>query len=246
MTTPWRQHFFVKQASLLEPAGYRNLSPPKAVMAFASNWEKKDQAPGIFDRLRGTVRPATPLKLQIEAANRQIRVLISQLDGTVNRIRQRDATIFKGVVSALAKHDSQHAAVYANELSEVRKMGKMVTQAQLALEQISLRLGTITDLGEIANTLAPAVSVIRTMKDDLRVALPEADREMGEISGLLSSVLVDAGTTQGISLNFDAANEDAERVLAEASAVAEQRMREDFPEIPAGVLTREDEEGLTA
>lgn len=215
-------------------------------MAFASNWEKKDQSPGFMDRLRRTARPSTPLKSQIEQANRQIRVLISQLDGTVNRIRQRDATIFKGVVTSLAKHDSQHAAVYANELSEVRKMGKMVTQAQLALEQISLRLGTITDLGEIATTLAPAVSVIRTMKQDLSVALPEADREMGEISGLLSSVLVDAGTTGGISLNFDAANEDAERVLAEASAVAEQRMKEDFPEIPTAVIAQEDREGLTA
>jgi division protein CdvB (Snf7/Vps24/ESCRT-III family) len=215
-------------------------------MPFANSWEKKDQGPGFMDRIMGTVRPATPLKSQIELANRQIKVLISQLDGTVNRIRQRDATIFSGVVSALAKHDSQHAAVYANELSEVRKMGKMVTQAQLALEQISLRLGTITDLGEIATTLAPAVSVIRTMKEDLRVALPEADREMGEISGLLSSVLIDAGTTGGISLNFDAANEDAEKVLAEASAVAEQRMRESFPEIPSVVAVPDNQEDLTA
>ena len=199
-----------------------------------------------MDRLRGTVRPPMPLKSQIEQANRQIRVLISQLDGTVNRIKQRDSTIFKNVVSSLAKHDTQHAAVYANELSEVRKMGKMVTQAQLALEQISLRLGTITDMGEIANTLAPAVSVIRNMKDGLSNALPDADREISEISGLLSSVLVDASTSGGISLNFDAANEDAQRVLEEAAAVAEQRMKDSFPEIPAGVFSQDESEGLTA
>jgi division protein CdvB (Snf7/Vps24/ESCRT-III family) len=214
-------------------------------MSFSSKWEKKDQAPGIVDRLRGTGRTPTPLKPQIEEANRQIRLLISQLDSTVNRIKQRDSTIFKNVVSALAKHDMQHAAVYANELSEVRKMGKMVTQAQLAMEQISLRLGTINDLGEIASTLAPAVSVIRNMKEGLRMALPEADKEIGEISGLLSSVLVDASTTGGISLNFDAANEDAQKVLEEAASVAEQRMKESFPEIPAGVVSQEDE-GLTA
>ena len=214
-------------------------------MSFSSNWEKKDKAPGLLDRLRGSVQTPTPLKSQIDLANRQIRLLISQLDNTVNRIRQRDSTIFKNVVSALAKHDMQHAAVYANELAEVRKMGKMVTQAQLAMEQISLRLGTINDLGEIASTLAPAVSVIRNMKDGLRMALPEADKEIGEISGLLSSVLVDASTTGGISLNFDAANEDAQKVLEEASVVAEQRMKESFPEIPAGVIVTDDE-GLTA
>ena len=214
-------------------------------MSFSSNWERKGKAPGLLDRLRGSVQTPTPLKSQIDLANRQIRLLISQLDNTVNRIKQRDSTIFKNVVSSLAKHDMQHAAVYANELAEVRKMGKMVTQAQLAMEQISLRLGTITDLGEIANTLAPAVSVIKNMKEGLRMALPEADKEIGEISGLLSSVLVDASTTGGISLNFDAANEDAQKVLEEASIVAEQRMKESFPEIPAGVIVPEDE-GLTA
>jgi division protein CdvB (Snf7/Vps24/ESCRT-III family) len=206
-------------------------------MGFSEKWERtRDQGPGFIDRIRGTMRTPTPLKSQIEQANRQIRLLISMLDNTVNRIKQRDATIFRGVVAALAKHDSQHAAVYANELTEVRKMGKMVTQAELALEQISLRLGTITDLGEIATTLAPAVSVIRSMKEGLRIALPEAEREFGEISGLLSSVLIDASTTGGLSLNFDAANEDAQKVMEEAAVVAEQRMRDSFPEIPASAL----------
>jgi division protein CdvB (Snf7/Vps24/ESCRT-III family) len=215
-------------------------------MSFATKWQKKDQGPSFTDRLKGSVRTPTPLKSQIEEANRQIRILIAQLDSTVNRIKQRDSTIFKNVVSSLAKHDMQHATVYANELAEVRKMGKMVTQAQLAMEQISLRLGTITDLGEITSTLAPAVSVIKNMKEGLKMALPEADKEINEISGMLSSVLVDASTTGGFSLNFEAANEDAQKVLEEAAAVAEEKMKETFPEIPAGVFTQDESEGLTA
>ena len=216
------------------------------IMGFESTWQRKERSPGILDRLRDSMSPSSPLKPQIEQADRQIRVLISQLDSAVSRIKQRDATIFKGVVTSLAKHDTQHAVVYANELTEVRKMGKMVTQAQLALEQISLRLGTITDLGEIATTLAPAVSVIRNMKEDLKMAIPEADREIGEISGLLSSVLIDASATGGLSLNFDAANEDAQKVMEEAAMVAEQRMQEDFPEIPAVVLSQREPEDLSA
>ena len=46
---------------------------------------------------------------------------------------------------------------------------------------------------------------------------------------------MDAGTVGGYNLNFEAANEDAEKVLAEAAAVAEQRMKEKFPEIPSGL-----------
>ena len=205
-------------------------------MPFANRWERKEESPGFIDRLRDSVKTPVPLKVQLDAANRQVRLLVSQLDGTINHIKQRDSTIFKQVVSSLSKHDTAHAAVYANELAEVRKMGKMVTQAQLAMEQISLRLGTISDMGEIANTLAPAVTVMKNMKLGLHTVLPEAEREIGEISGLLSSILVDASATEGLSLNFDAANEEAQRVLEEASVVAEQRMRESFPEIPVDVV----------
>jgi division protein CdvB (Snf7/Vps24/ESCRT-III family) len=216
-------------------------------MGFAQNWERKEPNPGVFDKLRDRVTTPLPLKSQIELASRQIKLLITQLDGAVNRIKQRDATIFKSVVAALAKRDSQHAAIYANELIEVRKMGKTVTQFQLALEQISLRLNTLTDLGEIASALAPAVSVVRSMKDSLGSVLPQADREIGEISGLLSNVLIDAGTTAGLSLNFDVANEDAQKVLDEAASVAEERMRDSFPEIPASIVSEpeQEQEGLT-
>lgn len=215
-------------------------------MPFAEKWNKKEETPGFVSRLRGGMRDSTPLKAQIEGANRQIKLLIAQLDIAVGRIRQRDEAIFRHVVAALAKHDSQHAMIYANELSEVRRMGKMVTQAQLALEQVSLRLGTITDLGEIATTLAPAVTVIRGMKESLQVVLPQADAEIGEISGLLSSVLVDASASGGISLNFDAANEEAQRVMDEAAVVAEQRISQSFPQIPQAVLEERRKEGLSA
>lgn len=216
------------------------------MMSFADRWHRKDQGSGIIGRIRDGVRPPPPIKPQIEQANRQIRVLIAQLDASVGRIRQRDQKIFDRVVESLAKHDNQHASVYANELSEVRKIGRMVTQAQLALEQISLRLSTVTDLGEVATTLGPAVSVLKSMKDGLSSAMPEAEGEMSEISGLLSSILVDARQSTGLSLNFETTSEDARKVLDEAAAVAEQRMKESFPEVPASVSEREEQESLPA
>ncbi len=56
------------------------------------------------------------------------------------------------------------------------------------------------------------------------------------ISGLPSGILVEAGVVGGYSLNFDFGNEDAEKTLVEASTVAEQRMKDKLPEIPAGIV----------
>ena len=63
----------------------------------------------------------------------------------------------------------------------------------------------------------------------------EADREIGEISGLLSGILVDAGQLGGYTINFDAANEESEKILSEASAIAEERLKDKIPDLPAGV-----------
>lgn len=215
-------------------------------MPFSEKWQSTKKGSGFMSRIRDTVNPPTPIKIRIDAASRQIQVLIAQLDSAVNRIRQRDEAIFAEVVASLAQHDNGHASVYANELSEVRKMGKVVAQAQLALEQVVLRLGTITDLGDVAMTLAPAITVIKSMKQELGGALPEADREIGEISGLLSGILVDAGSVGGVSLNFDVANEDAQKVMEEAAAVAEQRISESFPEVPSGIRDQKQQEDLTS
>ena len=55
---------------------------------------------------------------------------------------------------------------------------------------------------------------------------------MGEVSSLLSGILVDAGSMGGYTMNFETANEEAEMALSEAAAVAESRMKEKFPDIP--------------
>ncbi|MCP8314830.1 MAG: hypothetical protein H3Z53_10755, partial [archaeon] len=95
-----------------------------------------------------------------------------------------------------------------------------------------LRLNTVQDIGDMVATIAPAMSIIRNVRSGLVNFMPEAQHEMGEISNVLSTILVDAGQLGGTTLNFEAANEDAEKILAEASIVAEKRMKENFPELP--------------
>lgn len=201
---------------------------------FASKWAKP-QASGFGERIKDSVRPAGPLKPRLEQAVRQIQIQTSRLDQTATKLRERDASIFNKVVANIQKHDMDHATVYANELAEVRKMNKMVTSAKLALEQIVLRLNTVQELGDVVVTLTPAMAVIKNVKSGLMTVLPEAEHEIGEISGLLSGILVDAGQMGGYTLNFEAAGEEAERILGEASAVAEQRMKDKFPDLPAGI-----------
>lgn len=199
---------------------------------FTSKWSKGYELT-FGEKVKGAIKPAGPLKPRLEQAVRQIQVQVAKLDTAAAKLKERDKYIFNKVVSALQRHEQQRAAVYANELAEIRKMTRMVTQSKLALEQIVLRLNTVQELGDIVVTLAPAMGVIKNIKAGIVRVMPEAEGEMNDISSLLSSILVDAGQLGGYSLNFEAANEDAEKILQEASLMAEQNMKERFPELPS-------------
>ncbi len=127
------------------------------------------------------------------------------------------------------------ASVFANELAEIRKMEKMIMHARLALEQIVLRLSTVSELGDVVSTLAPAVGVLRSVRNGMSAIFPEAEREIGQIGNLLSGIIIDAGQSSGLSINFETANEDAQKILTEAATVAEQKIKDKFPELPAGM-----------
>ena len=201
---------------------------------FTNNWEKK-KSTGLGERLRTTFNNPGPLKPRLDSLVHQIQIVMAKLDGSMAKIRDRDATLFAKTVAAVQKHENQRASMFANELAEVRKMGKMVTQSRLALEQIVLRLNTITEMGDIVTSLAPATSIVRSVKQDMVNIIPDADGQMGEVSSLLSGILVEAGSMGNSTLNFETANEEAEQAMMEAAAVAESRMKEKFPEIPEEV-----------
>lgn len=202
---------------------------------FAKKWEEKRTEQPLTDRIKEAVRPPGPLKPRLGAAVRRIEMQIQKLDKAGDKFSKRDKSIFKRIVDAYTKHDMSRANVFANELAEIRKMEKMIMHARLALEQIALRLRTVSELGDIVSTLGPAVGVLRAVKSGMANIFPEAERELGNIGDILSGILMEAGQTGGLSMNFDTANEDAQKILTEAAAVAEQKVQEKFPELPAGI-----------
>jgi division protein CdvB (Snf7/Vps24/ESCRT-III family) len=202
---------------------------------FAKKWEEGQGEQPFTERIKEAVRPAGPLKPRLDFAVRRIEMQVQRLDRASEKFSQRDQSIFSKIVDAYTKHDMPRANVFANELAEIRKMEKMIMHARLALEQIVLRLRTVSELGDVVSTLGPAVGVLRTVKTGMANVFPEAERELGQIGNLLSGIIVDAGQSTGLTINFDTANEDAQKILTEAATVAEQKIKDKFPELPPGI-----------
>lgn len=203
-------------------------------MSFATRWIKSNE-PGVGEKLHDAIKPAGPLKPRIEYAQRRLQLQISRLDSISHKLKEKDQALFRKIVSAIQQHDTQYSSVLSNELAQIRKMGKMVSHARLALEQIQIRLNTITELGDVVVTLSPAMAVVKNVRAGLSTMMPEVDNEMGEISQMLGGILMDAGQIGGYTINFDSANEEATKIMEEAASVAENRMKDKFPDLPATI-----------
>jgi len=161
------------------------------------------------------------------------------MDRVLERFSKRDKAIFRRTVKSYATHDKLRANVLANELAEIRKVEKMLMQTKLALESISLRLKTVSELGDVLTILTPAVSVLNNIKSRMTNIVPEADKELGDVGKLLTEIVSSTSQTNGLPANFEAANEEATKILEEAASVAEQRIKKKLPELPAEVSIKE-------
>ena len=197
---------------------------------FEKSWLGRDES--IQSKIKDALQPKAQLRNRIDSAVRALDLQGRKLDIAFHSLREKDKHYYNKIVDAMRTYDRNRAALYANELAEVRKALRSINQAKLAIEQISLRIGTVKDIGDIVVTLAPAMSVIKNVKGSLSNVLPQADDEFNNISDLLSSILVDAGQTGGITLNFSAANDEAEKILADAEGQVESEMKDKLPSVP--------------
>ncbi len=79
------------------------------------------------------------LKPALDNACRKLDMQISKLDQANERFTQKDKALFAKLVNAYTQHDQAHANIYATELAEIRKMGKLIMNARLALRPSSTK-----------------------------------------------------------------------------------------------------------
>lgn len=211
-------------------------------MSFNTKWIRP-QAESVGTKILENIKPQPPLKPRIEEAQKKLQLQITKLDNISIKMDSKDQLIFKRVVQAVQNHEIQYAKVLSAELAQIRKMSKMVNSAKLALEQIHLRLNTITELGDVVVTLSPAMSVIKGIQNGLTSMMPEADHSLSQISDLLGGILADSAQIPAAEINNSKVmSEDSIKIIEEASAIVEQSMKEKFPDLPAIELDGKDPE----
>lgn len=198
---------------------------------FQNKWSKP-VTPGLTERINEAIKPKGALKPRVEMAVKRLQGQISKLDNMLTKLKQRDEKIFNRIVVATQQHDTHLSKVLSNELVEVRKVSRVLGNARMALEQIELRLTTFHDLGDTVVTIMPTIGLMKSLKSSLVKFMPEADQEVNRMTEMLGGLMTDTFTGDSSFGIETATNAESEKILQEATAVAETAVSEKFPSMP--------------
>lgn len=194
-------------------------------------WSDEDR--GLWRRIERRLRISSkPLKDRIIKAIYSLQVQSDKLEHTLNRLQRRDRQVFEKCIGAHLSNDVAHAILYANECAEIRKMAKLVISAQLSLERVILRLETVKEFGDVMSQLTPVLGIVKEVGKRLSGIIPEVSSELDRVHRLLNQTVVETGVSVKEAEAPRALSSEAERIMEEASVIAEQKIRERFPELP--------------
>lgn len=203
--------------------------------SFNSNWAKERKS-NTSERIRESLRTQKPLKPRIDSTKNTIQLQNQKLETTLEKLKGKEKSLFNQIVANVQKHDMPQGKMLSNELAQVKKTTKMVSQFKVALEQVQFRLESTSDIGDVMSAVGPAMGALARVKSGMSDIMPDIRTELGEVNGVFGDIVMNAGRIGDTSfvLNCNGDGEETENILAEASAVAEQRMNDNFPDIPMG------------
>jgi len=197
-----------------------------------TKWSKQPKV-GITEKINDTIKPKRALKPRVQEGIKKLQLQIKKLDSMLTGLQERDAKLFQRIVTATQNHDVQTSKVLGNELAEIRKVTKILSNARIALEQIELRLSTCSDLGDTVVAMMPTMGLMKNLKTSLGKVMPGAEQEISQMAEMLGGFMTESfsgDTAFGID---ETTNSESEKILREASAVAESSTGEMFPSVPS-------------
>jgi division protein CdvB (Snf7/Vps24/ESCRT-III family) len=202
------------------------------IMQSKSKWVKSESM--LEENIKSnSAKYGIPLKPRIDVVLKQIHLQTSKIDTILNDLKSKDHEMFRKTISSTDVDNAQYSAVLLSDLAQIRKVRKMLSISKILFEELENNLSTVSDFVDLATILSPALAVVKNLRSSLIRCMPETEDEIGLVSELLAGILVDAGLVGSYTINFKTANEEAVRMINEASLIAEQKIKEQLPNLPS-------------
>ena len=204
------------------------------MVSFSDKWHALKNNEKLSQAFMGRVKPDAPLKNRLDTAQKKLQLQITKLAEIDTKLQQKNNAFFEKIVNSKKANNETYAKVYANELAEIRKHQKTISNAKLKMEQIQIRLNTVSELGDVVVTLSPCMSVIKGLSTELGGMMPTVSDSMQDLSNMLGDIVTGSSITHDGSLGqMDTMNSDATAILEEAQTIVSENTRQSMPDPPS-------------
>jgi division protein CdvB (Snf7/Vps24/ESCRT-III family) len=165
------------------------------------------------------------IRPKISSTIKEIEYHRKELENMRSRLEQRRRSLFDTTLKAMMAKDQTKATIYANEWTELRKVGKVVYASELALTQVVLRLESIVEVGDVMFHMSMAFKVMQKVNKAVTGLMPSLDQASEDINNALNETMVGmSNITPQIQLNIK--TESGEELVEQARRLAEERAEE--------------------
>lgn len=155
-----------------------------------------------------------------------VSLIRARLERRVRDIEARERELFEQVVKAHMERDRERAAMYAEELAELRRALRRLVHANLLLESVLYRIEAVKDLQDAGKVVLPLKDILAMASQEIRGIAPTASDELDKLVNLMEDLSVEIGSFNEPMIAETRLSDEARKILEEASTIAAQRRGE--------------------
>lgn len=156
-----------------------------------------------------------------------------KLGQVIVKLTHRDKILFKTCATELKAKNNERAAIFANELAEIRKLTKVLYHTQILVERIILRLETLKEFNAAFADLKPVLRNLKAVTKGLSSFMPQMAYEMERVNETIFEVMTTCKIDSSkLEVPTDVKTPGGEEVLREVAELLEEQITEKLPAPP--------------
>ncbi|MEM1550696.1 MAG: hypothetical protein QXR13_02035 [Candidatus Bathyarchaeia archaeon] len=163
----------------------------------------------------------------------------SRLELALSKLAKRERDLFGACILSLSKGMQSRAAIYANEVAELRKLMSAIQGIQLSIERAILRLETFKAVTPTLQDIKGVFSEVKGTLSSLAKVMPSLTPELNNFMNSINELLVTTEISPVKCEPVIVGNEATEAILKEALDHLKSEVERKIPEPPEGAPVSE-------
>ena len=164
------------------------------------------------------------LRAKLLEAYRKIEKTRRKLEIYAAKAEQKKEELMNKLIEVQKEGDELRAKVYASEIANLNRIIKSLLMLDVKLEQASLKIQSVLTIGDAAFALKPVAKEIKELMSRVKTLIPNMEEEFEELVNLIDDL---AESEFGGEIFADVyLDTDAAKILEEAQAIAQQKLKE--------------------